>query len=64
MSLLRESERALTNLEAVADRSSLGMLSWIETDTDLDPVRDDPRYIAMIARARTRLASQDGHRAA
>ena len=58
MSLLGENERALTILEAVADRSSLGMLSWIETDTDLDPLRDEPRYQAMIARARERLGTQ------
>ena len=41
-----------------AKRSSQGMLSWIETDSDLDPIRPDPRYDAMIARARERLAKK------
>ncbi len=60
MSLLGESDRALAILEAVAERSSLGMLSWIETDTDLDPIRDSPRYQAMIDLARERLTRKAG----
>jgi adenylate cyclase len=55
MSLLGERDAALAILQGVAERSSLGMLSWIETDSDLDPVRDDPRYTRMIADARGRL---------
>ena len=55
MSLLGEQARALDILDGVASRSSQGMLSWIETDSDLDPIRPDPRYDAMIARARARL---------
>ena len=58
MSLLGEHARALDILEGVASRSSQGMLSWIETDSDLDPIRPDPRYDAMIARARERLAKK------
>ncbi|WP_052633582.1 TIR domain-containing protein [Pseudoxanthomonas suwonensis] len=58
MSLLGERGRALDILEGVAERSSLGMLSWIETDSDLDAIRDDPRYRVMIDRARQRLAQK------
>ncbi|MEO8366705.1 MAG: hypothetical protein ABI538_10905 [Pseudoxanthomonas sp.] len=55
ISLLGEHARALEILAGVASHSSQGMLGWIETDSDLDPVRAGPRFDAMIARARERL---------
>jgi adenylate cyclase len=55
MSTLGEKDRALSILEDVAERSSPGMLSWIEADSDLDPVRGDPRFDAMLVKAKTRL---------
>jgi adenylate cyclase len=58
MSLLCEYGRALDILEEVVSRSSQGMLSWIETDSDLDPIRDDPRYETMIERASARLSAK------
>lgn len=57
MATLGECDRALTILEGVSDRSSPGMLSWIEADSDLDPIRSDPRYEPMIEKARARLAA-------
>jgi hypothetical protein len=36
-----------------------GMLKWIEADSDLDPLRDDPRFRAMLERARQRLGAAD-----
>ncbi|HUG98160.1 MAG TPA: hypothetical protein VMQ83_03195, partial [Gammaproteobacteria bacterium] len=57
MATLGECDRALTILEGVSDRSSPGMLSWIEADSDLDPIRTDPRYQPMIEKARARLAA-------
>jgi adenylate cyclase len=64
MATLGEHERALTILEGVAERASQGMLSWIEADSDLDPIRSDPRFDAMTVRARERLArnTTDGAR--
>jgi len=59
MAMLGEYDRALAILRGVAERSSPGMLSWMETDSDLDAVRDDPRYAAMIASARERLARKE-----
>ena len=56
MSLLGEYGRALDILEDVVSRSSLGMLSWIETDSDLDPIRSDARYGRMVDVAKDRLA--------
>ena len=58
MSTLGEQDRALSILEGVADRSSPGMLSWIEADSDLDPIRADPRFDAMIEKAKARLAGK------
>jgi hypothetical protein len=49
-----EHNKSLTMLEGVSDRSSPGMLSWIEADSDLDPIRADPRYQPMIDKAKAR----------
>jgi adenylate cyclase len=64
MSTLGETDRAIGILEDVAERSSRGMLSWIEADSDLDAIRADPRYGAMIERARDRLERHAGKPAA
>jgi adenylate cyclase len=58
MCSLGEHDRALTILEGVAERASQGMLSWIEADSDLDPIRSDPRFDAMTASARDRLGQR------
>lgn len=55
MSVLGELDRALGLLEGVGERSSPGMLHWMEADSDLDPVRSDPRFSAMLGKARQRL---------
>ncbi len=59
MSALRETDRAIEILEGVAERASPGMLSWIEADSDLDSVRADERYRAIIEKTKARL-SRDG----
>jgi adenylate cyclase len=56
MCVLGESDRALSILEGVAEQLTPGMLSWMEADSDLDPVRTDPRFEAMLEKARQRLA--------
>ncbi|NGP53084.1 TIR domain-containing protein [Thioalkalivibrio sp. XN8] len=58
MSTLGESDTALAILEGVAQRASQGMLSWIEADSDLDPIRSDPRFDRMIGAAKERLAQR------
>jgi adenylate cyclase len=49
-------DRALSILEGVAERSTPGMLSWMEADSDLDAVRKDPRFGVMLDKARDRLS--------
>lgn len=35
------------------------MLSWIDADSDLDSIRNEPRFVAMMAAARERMAAKD-----
>jgi serine/threonine protein kinase/tetratricopeptide (TPR) repeat protein len=45
---LGNNEQALKNLETAVDKG-WGHKSWIEHDTDLDPIRESPRYKAILA---------------
>jgi adenylate cyclase len=56
MASLREVDMTLETLAEVATKLSPGMLSWLESDTDFDPIRDEPRFKAMIDEVRARLA--------
>jgi adenylate cyclase len=58
MCSLGEHDRALAILEGVAEKASQGMLRWIEADSDLDPIRSDPRFDAMTAGAKARFAQK------
>jgi len=35
---------------------SIDAINWSDVDSDLDALRDDPRYQAMLAKARARLS--------
>ena len=50
-------DRALVLLSGVLKRSQPDGLRWIKVDTDLDPIRDEPRFKTMFATAEARLAS-------
>ncbi|MEO8307465.1 MAG: TIR domain-containing protein [Pseudomonadota bacterium] len=56
MSALGENSLALEALEGIAAKLSPGMVSWLEADTDLDPVREEPRFIAMLEEVKARFA--------
>ena len=53
---LHEYDAALDLLAPRFERMSIEVLNWVKTDPDLDPVRDHPRFKAMLAGAEARLA--------
>jgi len=57
---LKDANGAVELLGPLFEKISVGLLNHAKTDPDLDPLRDDPRFQAMIAAAETRLAAADG----
>jgi adenylate cyclase len=56
MSALGENELAFEALEGIASKLSPGMVSWLEADTDLDPIREEPRFKSMMEVVKARFA--------
>jgi adenylate cyclase len=56
---LNDLDGALELLSPVFETMAIGWLKHAKTDPDLDPIRDDPRFKAMIAAAETRLAAKN-----
>jgi TolB-like protein/Tfp pilus assembly protein PilF len=52
-----ELETALDLLGPVFERDAAETINWAKVDPDLNPVRGDPRFTAMIAKADARLAA-------
>jgi adenylate cyclase len=57
-SQLHDPDVALELLAPVFETMSASFLNYARTDPDLDPIRDDPRFRAMVAAAETRLAAE------
>jgi adenylate cyclase len=55
-SQLNDPDGAIDLLGPLFDRISIGLLNHAKADPDLDPVRNDPRFQAMVAAAETHLA--------
>jgi adenylate cyclase len=53
---LHDYDAALDLLAPRFETMSIEVLNWVKTDPDLDPVRDHPRFKAMLAGAEARLA--------
>jgi adenylate cyclase len=54
---LGEPEQALDQLEKYAERMPPQRLAWIKRDFDLAPLRNHPRYKALVARAEPRYSA-------
>jgi adenylate cyclase len=54
---LHDADGAIELLDKLFDKISIGLLNHAKADPDLDPLRDDPRFKAMIAAAEGRLAA-------
>lgn len=53
---LQQHDEAFSLLTTVLATAKPQSLRWFETDNSLDPIRDDPRYLALVAEATKRLA--------
>jgi adenylate cyclase len=53
---LHDYDAALDMLGSRFETMGIEVLNWVKSDPDLDPVRDDPRFKAMLAAAEARLA--------
>jgi adenylate cyclase len=60
---LKDKEAALGMLGPVFETISDAFLPYVKVDPDLDLLRDDPRYQAMLATAEARLAAKAGKQA-
>ena len=52
-----EPEQALNQLEKYAEKMPPARLAWVERDADLAPLRNHPRYKALVARAEVRYSA-------
>ena len=52
----REFDTALDLLERMLEKLPVEFVNWVKVDSDIDPVRDHPRFKAILARADARLA--------
>jgi adenylate cyclase len=59
---LKDFDAALELLGSVFETLATGFLNHANADPDLDPLRDDPRFKAMVAAAETRLAAANDGR--
>jgi len=58
---LGDKDAAIDLLAGLTDRLSPSMVTYLRLDTDLDPLRDDPRFEALAAAAEERIASSEAH---
>ena len=55
---LGELDAALDLLANVIDKASTGLFHWLDNDTDLDPVRHNPRFVQLFRQAKARFETE------
>ncbi len=55
---MKEFDRGLALLDAVVKDANRQALEWFKVDTDLDPIRADPRFIKLMAAGEARLRAE------
>ena len=58
MSRLQDADTAVDLIEPWIDRVSEGWLLWMQRDNSLDPIREHPRFVALMARGARRIAAE------
>jgi adenylate cyclase len=61
---LNDKEAALEMLRPAFEKMGTGLINHAKIDPDFDPIRDDPRFKAMLAAAEARVASDGGRQSA
>ena len=60
MSRLHDADMAVDLIEPWIDQVSEGWLLWMQRDNSLDPIREHPRFVALMARGARRLPAGKG----
>jgi adenylate cyclase len=58
MATLRDADTAVELIEPWIDKISHGWLLWMQSDNSLDPIREHPRFVALMARGARRFAAE------
>lgn len=62
MSGLKDADAAIDLIDPLVDKVSAGWIVWMESDNSLDAIREHPRFIAMMKRARARFGMAEPQR--
>jgi len=57
--MLRDADTAVDLIEPWIDRISLGWIRRMQRDNSLDPIREHPRFVALMARGARRCAANE-----
>ena len=58
MARLRDADSAVDLIEPWIDRVSRGWVLWMQRDNSLDPIREHPRFVALMERGTRRLSAE------